>query len=149
MSRTAWNIQDIERLVLKWRPRLGLLHWEFRVRVDDGDFEDGYMEIERHSDHHRAVIDIKPWIVGEADIPEWVVDDLHDAGFIERGVVHELAHCLFRDVRMHAAEALEPRLSPDVLETLRLGLNRDEERAVDDLATALVDHWPQEGTTNG
>lgn len=137
-------LNDIHQIIGKWQKRLGLLNWEIDIKIDDGtmDHADSYCEIHRHDTAHKAYIYIRKWLISLEDIPGWVLDDINDV-FIERIVVHEICHILFRDLNALAKEYLSMSLNSSAYDVAEHALQLSEEKTVDDLAKALVTSWPK------
>ena len=136
------TLDDLQHLLGVWQVRLGLANWEIILKADDGsmDIEDSYFEIYRHETAHRAHVWVKKWVIGEEEQPEDLKDELTEE-FIERGLVHELCHVIFRDHNTLVREYVPFHLGHQAWSALSHALDLAEEGAVDDLARALVANW--------
>lgn len=136
------QVNEVQTLVDRWQPRLGLNHWHIEIKAGDLDHNDAILEIQRHENAHRAVLHVASWLTtgdyDQADTAETI-----DATYIEKSVVHELAHLLFRDVVFPMRDDLEEFMGQIAHELFMRQINRHEEAAVDSLASALVNHWPK------
>lgn len=138
MSDRTWTLEALSDLVDRWQPRLGLGHWSIELReADPLDNEDAILEVHRHRDAHRAVIYAAPWLL-DGDRPSHHIETIDDA-YVERAVVHELCHLLFRDLRYLVQDVLADELAGAAKATLDTALDRHEEATVDLLARGLVD----------
>lgn len=133
------TIVDLQAIVDRWTPRLGLAHWTITVRNGNMDHDDAILEIHRHEDAHRAVITPAAWLLAGQPEPDGL--ETIDSGYIERSVVHELCHCLFRDLRYLVRDVTADELAGSTKATLGIALDRHEEATVDLLARSLVTAW--------
>lgn len=133
------SLSNIERLVERWQPRLGLGHWHIEVRrtVNPFDDESTAMEIEQHPNAHRAAIRVADWLLDGGEDRLDIIDEI-DADFVEKTVVHELLHLHFRDLRQVWDEFCEEEVAGQTKAVLQQASTRAEEGAVDMLARALV-----------
>lgn len=140
------TLGKIQQLVKKWQVRLGLTHWEIRTRIKEGQIDGSFMEISIHEDGHwRAFIDVQPWVVGQGEEPDWVMEkDATGESFVERIVVHELLHCHFFSVGRIAKEMAQENLGDQAMEIFRTAWLQNEEQAVDVMARALQEAWQQQ-----
>lgn len=134
--------RQIEVIVKRWQPRLGLENWKIEVQVTpDGDMDndDALFEIERHKEADRAIIHISESVTrGDYEATETI-----DEFFIETAVVHEMCHCVVRDLTFVVRDDLEELHGQVVHELIMRNLHRHEEKLVENLATALVRSWPE------
>jgi hypothetical protein len=122
----------------EWQSRLGLDDWTIEIRFDAPESDTAVMECVRDAQYEQAVIYVHPAVF---DAPEkWRTGPTFDDFFFEKSVVHELLHCIFRDMR-YVEELFEDRIQPDLVEGIEKTYKRVEERTVDKLAVALVRAW--------
>lgn len=135
------SVADIEKLVKRWRKRLGLTHWTVTVKSSGPlENESAILEVHRHDDAHRAVIFVAPWLIsGEPFDADEEIDDR----YVEQAVVHELCHLHFRDVVFPIRDDVEELFGQVTHALVMRQLSRAEEGAVDLMANALVKHWPK------
>lgn len=133
-----WTKARIEKTIAKWQKILGLDNWVISLRVENEmDNDDALFEIERHEDADRAVIHVpQEFISGDWEATEKVDDE-----FIEVAIVHELCHCLYRDIAFIVKHDLQELFGQVAHELTMRNISRHEERMVDQLARSLVKHY--------
>ena len=97
MTHSADELSDLDALLAKWQPRLGLMHWRINIRWAKSG------EMTEASNH--AEVQHNPRAL-RADILVQYPDDYaaqagcfhHDDHAIESSVVHELLHLVFSPV---------------------------------------------------
>jgi hypothetical protein len=103
------ELPDLDALLAKWQPRLGLMHWRVKIRwVKSGEMDDAgsHAEVQYNSKSLRS------------DILVQYPDDYaaqtgcfhHDDKNIESSVVHELLHLVLSPV----CEWLDDNATPDM-----------------------------------
>ena len=129
-----------------WQTRLGLGTWKIGVEFAECGRECHdivLMETHRPADYDTATIQVQPFAL-TGDIPEgWVIQPLTDE-YLEIKVVHELLHCVMRDMRF-CDVSIDGQLHRDVDAAWQIVQKRAEEQTVDRLATALVKAFGQKG----
>lgn len=142
VSAVKKSVAQVQTIVNRWLPRLGLRHWDVLVRTPEGemDHDDAIFEIQRHENAHRAILFVAPWLVnGEPHQEhEFITDE-----YVESSVVHELCHLHFRDIAFMVRDDLVEILGSVTGEMVMRQVSRFEEAAVDGLSRALVKSWPR------
>jgi hypothetical protein len=130
--------ERLRQLLEVWRGRLGLDHWRIELELGGLDDDTDLMEISRSKVYERARLYVAPWLlVGGPPVPAGVLLEPSD-DVVESSLVHELLHCLTRDLRAITRDDLEGLVHRDAHTALDLAAYRAEERLVDELAEALV-----------
>jgi hypothetical protein len=133
------NQVEFVALTSEWQSRLGLDQWLIDVRFEEPEEETAAMECHRSSQYEQATLVIKPDLV-DWEMPEgWFGPPLDDF-FLEKSIVHELLHCLTRDIR-YVEDTFDGQLHRDVQSVIEQAYKRAEEQLVDKLAVALVRAW--------
>lgn len=132
--------QDVQALLDKWIPRLGLTEWKIIAVIEDSDPSE-YAHLGRLPDMYRAKITInRSFYTGKSMI---------DVPHLERTIVHELMHICIG----HYAGSVEDTLSNVVGgregSALVQRYRDEEERFVDRLSLALVKEWEHEDKIHG
>ena len=152
---------ELERAILNehvtvWKQRLGLGRWTIAVKFEPQNIigNDGggsAAQCHRHDQYDRAVISFSPFLTGDGDWPEcleqtiWSDDTEH---FMECIVVHELLHCVMRDI-MTASEHVDFEIAGPSKRIWDSAWKVAEEQTVDRLAHALVDAFANPDSETG
>ncbi len=136
------DAERLEVLLGDWQTRLGLGHWTIKLVVDGAhiaeDDDDVAMRVYTHQLYDDAVLEVAPWMLGVGEPPDRIEAQLLDDALVERKLVHELLHCVTRDLVAIVRDDLDGSLHRDVMEQVNAHVRRLEEHAVDRLAKALV-----------
>lgn len=127
---------QLRSLFTQWVNRLGLERWDIELRVEDCETSSAYMECERSVTYERAVIRCQPWVL-TGQVPDDLLQLELTSQRVEASLVHELLHCLTRDLR-NVAETVDGQLHRDAFSIFESAVMRAEEQLVDRLAVALV-----------
>lgn len=119
---------NLERLVARWKPRLGLDGWRIHVLISAAalEEEDSAAEVQPADHYRRARIVVAPDAL-----------DRPASTDLEELVVHELLHLATRDIRQTALE-LQGQVHRDAFAMYELAFERSLEGEIDRLAIALV-----------
>ena len=125
MTHLADELPDLDALLAKWQPRLGLMHWRVKIRwVKSGEMDDAgsRAEVQYNSRMLRADIMVQypDDYAAQTGCFHYDVDHV-----IESSVVHELLHLVLSPVR----------------EWLDDNGNSDMERVVVTLERAFCKEW--------
>lgn len=126
----------------RWQHRLGLDLWQITISIEPCETDSILMECRRSSSYDAATIAVQPYVL-TGKIPGTVTDrpvaDLSDT-YLEMKVVHELLHCVTRDLR-YVEDLYDRQLHPDAWRAVEQAYKRAEESTVDRLANALTRTW--------
>jgi hypothetical protein len=130
------NKDGIRSLVREWQEALGLSLWTIHVRFENWD-RPNYAENHRSGQYDHCIIKFQEWMVRDVRPPDGMLQmDITDE-LREILVVHELLHCVMRDVQ-DVHDCVETNVSKDTYEQLEGSLDRALEQTVDRLARSLV-----------
>lgn len=117
---------QFERVIRTWQDRLGIAHWDITVNwgapADSSDFA----EITAETSYDKAVMRVNP------NFGEWT--DV----FLNQVVVHELLHCVCRDMDIAVLDA-RSGLHPTAASQAEARYRHESEGVVDRLAIRLVE----------
>lgn len=139
---------QLNKLIEKWKPRLGLAHWDITTTITNDIADDEGNPVEKEigavakpADHYEeGRLFFRPWLLDSTITPPSTVNrtKLGELPTVEKFVIHELIH-----FRLYDQEALIKCLGDHVsgstlaaLEALWYGAN---ERVTDRLAIALYE----------
>lgn len=137
------GLDTVEAMVETWAERLGLSHWSVHIRAGKTEVDTDstvLMEIQRHENAHRAVLTVAQWLV-DGDPPPEPLTEVLDWDFVEKTVVHELCHLLFRDIVFPIRDDTEEFMGQIAHEQLMRRIGFAEEQNVDLLSRSLVNAW--------
>lgn len=140
-------MKEINRLVTVWQPRLGLSGWDILTMVGDMDDETARMEIDMSNQYENAVIHVAEWLLRDEPPAKTMFAHMPmDSETLQQTVVHELLHCVFRDIKQLVQEVIDGQLQRDADIIFCRVFDRVEEATIDRLATALVKAWGTGGS---
>lgn len=129
---------QLRDLLTEWAQRLGLDRWHLKLVIGGTDEATSYMETHRSGYYERGIIYVAPWLLGDGEVPDNVMEREPDDRFIEASLVHELLHLHIRDLRAVVRDDLDGQVHRDVHVQIEKAAERAEEQCVDRLAVALV-----------
>ena len=136
------SIEVARALTAQWQERLGLTGW--RIDVVAGKLDDlkSRAEIGKSRDYDRATLHIAEWMLKGEQLPGTCFEHTKiTATDVEEAIVHELLHCVTRDMQRVAFDVIDGQLHRDVDTVFVKAFTRAEEHAIDALAIALVKAW--------
>ena len=133
---------DISRLVEVWQHRLGLSMWDIKVTFVEQTENNAVCH--RSTMFERATIEIGAHLLTDdgqlSDEETLPIPTGEDRPlFVGKCVVHEMLHCVFRDLRDGAVDSLDDLLLRDVFRLYESRYVRAEEQTIDRLAVVLVE----------
>jgi hypothetical protein len=128
-----------------WQGRLGLQHWELKIRVQPCSTENHAIEVSRNRYYPRATITVQPWLLS-GEVPPSIEEDAANPVEVERSIVHELLHCAVAPMN-RINNLYEEHLHPNTQLVVGEAAYAAGEATVDALADALVRAFGQQTLT--
>jgi hypothetical protein len=139
--------ETITAMVELWQQRLGLSLWS--VHVEFIEQESSHATNERSTQYDRATLQFgRHLLTDDGQLPgdgTMTITAVDRERFIESTVVHELLHCVFRDIS-DVPDLIESQLHRDVDSVYGRVFDRVTEQTIDKLAVALVRAFYKETT---
>jgi hypothetical protein len=140
----ALTEEDIAECVELWQQRLHLTEWEIQIDFDSHCEESAAMDISKTWDYNIARLRLGPnWREWSQDNCTLDDDDAIVHRSLDRLVVHELLHLLFREMDFATTQRmLEDHLHRDVEAVADKAYEHAQENVIECLARVLVDAYP-------